>query len=95
MKAYWVANYTEIKDDERLKLYAVKAKLAVEKFTGKFVVRGGKSRTNDGMEAPRIVVVEFPNYNTAVECYDSAEYQEAHSILKNYAIRHHQVVEGS
>ena len=26
MKAYWVANYTEIKDDERLKKYAVKAK---------------------------------------------------------------------
>ena len=26
MKAYWVANYTEIKDDERLKKYAVKQK---------------------------------------------------------------------
>ena len=26
MKAYWVANYTEIKDTERLKKYAVKAK---------------------------------------------------------------------
>ena len=32
MKAYWVANYTEIKDDERLKKYAVKAKEAVEKI---------------------------------------------------------------
>ncbi len=32
MKAYWVANYTEIKDDERLKKYAIKAKEAVEKY---------------------------------------------------------------
>ena len=30
MKAYWIANYTEIKDNERLKKYAVKAKEAVE-----------------------------------------------------------------
>ena len=37
MKAYWVANYTEIKDDERLKKYAVKAKEAVEKYSGKII----------------------------------------------------------
>ncbi len=35
MKAYWVANYTEIKDVERLKKYAIKAKEAVEKYSGK------------------------------------------------------------
>ena len=39
-------------------------------------------------------MVEFPDYDTAVKCYDSSDYQEAHNILKNYAIRHHQVVEG-
>ena len=95
MKGYWVCIYEKIHSEDKLKEYAVKAKLAVEKFTGKFIVRGGKSRANDGMNSPRIVVVEFPSYNTAVECYDSAEYQEAHNILKNHAIRHHQVVEGS
>ena len=37
MKAYWVANYSEIKDNERLKKYAVKAKEAVEKYSGKIL----------------------------------------------------------
>ena len=95
MKAYWVCVYEKIDNAEKLKEYAIKAKPAVEKFSGKFLVRGGKNRTNDGIESPRTVVVEFPNYNNAVECYDSAEYQEAHDILKGHVVRHHQIVEGS
>ena len=95
MKAYWVCIYEKIDNAEKLKEYAIKAKPAVEKFSGKFLVRGGKNRTNDGIESPRTVVVEFPNYNNAVECYDSAKYQEAHDILKGHVVRHHQIVEGS
>ena len=95
MKAYWVCVYEKIDNAEKLREYAVKAKPAIEKFSGKFLVRGGKNRTNDGIESPRTVVVEFPNYNNAVECYDSAEYQEAHDILKGHVVRHHQIIEGS
>ena len=95
MKAYWVCVYEKIDNVEKLKEYAVKAKPTVEKFSGKFLVRGGKNRTNDGIESPRTVVVEFPGYNTAIECYDSAEYQEAHDVLKGHVVRHHQIVEGS
>jgi len=95
MKAYWVCVYEKIDNAEKLKEYAVKAKLAIEKFSGKFLVRGGKNRTNDGIESPRTVVVEFPDYSIAVECYDSPEYQEAHDILKGHVVRHHQIIEGS
>ena len=95
MKAYWVFVYEKIDNADKLKEYAVKAKPAVEKFSGKFLVRGGKNRTNDGIESPRTVVVESPDYNTAIECYDSREYQEAHDILKGHVVRHHQIIEGS
>jgi len=95
MKAYWVCIYEKIDNAEKLKEYAIKARPAVEKFSGKFLVRGGKNRTNDGIESPRTIVVEFPDYNTAVGCYDSTEYQEAHDILKGHVVRHHQIVEGS
>ena len=94
MKGYWVCLYEKIHNEEKLKEYALKARPAAEKFSGKFIVRGGKNRTNDGMNSPRIVVVEFPDYETAVKCYDSPEYQEAQDILKNHTIRHHQIVEG-
>ena len=95
MKAYWVCIYEKIDNLEKLKEYAVKAKPAIEKFSGKFLVRGGKNRTNDGIESPRVVVVEFPDFNTAIKCYDSDEYQKAHHILQDHTIRHHQIVEGS
>ena len=42
-----------------------------------------------------MVVVEFKDFNTAIECYDSNDYQEAHDILNGHVIRHHQIVEGS
>tara|TARA_B100000674_G_C37376652_1_gene705558 strand:+ start:147 stop:437 length:291 start_codon:yes stop_codon:yes gene_type:complete len=94
-KGYWVCIYEKIHSEVKLKEYAKKAKPAVERFSGKFIVRGGKSRTNDGINSPRVIVAEFPNYNAALECYDSAEYQKAHSILDTYVVRHHQLVEGN
>ena len=94
MRGYWVCIYEKINNAEKLKEYAIKAKPAVEKFSGKFLIRGGKNRTNEGIESPRTVVVEFPDYNTALKCYDSKEYQEAHDILEGYVVRNHQLVEG-
>ena len=55
MKAYWVANYTEIKDDERLKKYAVKAKEAVEKYSGKILARSANNITLDVSEFKKLV----------------------------------------
>ena len=95
MKGYWVCIYEKIIHMEKLKDYATKAKPAIEKYSGKFLVRGGKNRTNEGVNSSRVVVVEFKDYSSALECYDSNEYQEAHEILKGHAIRHHQIVEGN
>ena len=95
MKGYVVCVYKNINNEEKLKEYAVKAKAAVEKYKGKFLIRGGKSINNEGEKSPRTVVIEFPSYNEANSFYNSKEYQEAHSILKGYAVRQHQTVEGA
>ena len=94
MKGYWVCIYEKIDNDQKLKEYAIKAMPALEKYSGKILARGGKSRTNEGINSPRTVVIEFPNYDAAIKCYDSPEYQKAHDILNNVAVRHHQIVEG-
>ena len=94
-KGYWVCMYEKIDNTEKLKKYAVKAKPAAEKFSGKFLARGGKNRTNEGIDSPRTTVLEFPNYHTAIEFYDSPEYQEALDVIRGHAVRHHQIVEGS
>ena len=49
---------------------------AVAKFGGKFIVRGGKTRTLEGgWTPPRIVVLEFPSFEKAEEFYDSDHYK--------------------
>jgi len=94
MKGYVVCVYKSISNEEKLKEYAVKARDAVEKYKGKFLIRGGKSTSNEGDRSPRTVVIEFPSYNEANLFYNSIEYQEAHAVLKAHAIRHHQTIEG-
>ena len=95
MKGYVVCVYKSISNEEKLKEYAVKAKAAVEKYKGKFLIRGGKSTSNEGEISPRTVVIEFPSYQEANSFYSSKEYQDAHSILRGYAIRQHQTIEGA
>ena len=95
MKGYVVCVYKSISSEEKLKEYAVKAKAAVEKYKGKFIIKGGKATTNEGAKSPRTVVIEFPSYSDANSFYNSREYKEAHEILKGHAERHHQTIEGT
>ena len=94
MKGYVVCVYKNISSEDKLKEYAIKARAAVENYKGKFLIRGGKSKINEGESSPRTVIIEFPSFDQANEFYQSEEYQEAHSILKGYAERQFQIVEG-
>ena len=94
MKAYWIANYTEIKDEERLKKYAVKAREAVEKHSGRILARSAKNLTLEGREMVRVALAEFPDIETAKKCYDSEEYIEAKKHLENNSVREHIIFEG-
>jgi len=94
MKGYVVTVYKIIKDEDVLKNYAVKAREAIERHKGKFLVRGGKKITTEGDESPRTVVIEFPSFGEAEVFFYSKVYQDAHAILKDTVIRHHQIIEG-
>ena len=93
-KGYWIANYTEIKDAERLKKYALKATEAVEKYSGKLLARSANNITLDGREMVRVALAEFPDIETAKKCYDSEEYVEARKHLEDNAVREHIIFEG-
>ena len=93
-KGIWIAVYEKIENMETLKKYAAKATVAIGKYSGKFVVRGGKNITLEGNQSPRTVIVEFPTFEEAEKCYNSDEYQEAYSILKDSVKRNLQIIEG-
>ena len=95
MKGYIVCVYETIKDDNVLKNYAFKARDAVEKYNGKFLIRGGEKITTEGNEFIRTVVIEFSSFDQAKKFFYSSEYQIAHDLLKDTVVRHHQIIEGS
>ena len=95
MKGYIVCVYENIKDDQVLKNYANKARSAVEKHNGKFLVRGGKNIVTEGKNYVRTIVIEFNSFEVAKEFFYSSEYQAAHELLKDTVIRNHQIIEGS
>ena len=73
-KGYWVA-HVDVSNEEGYKPYAAANPGIFKKFGGKFVIRGGKSECPEGKSRSRHVVIEFPDYATAVACYRSPEYQ--------------------
>tara|TARA_B100000683_G_scaffold152817_1_gene147771 strand:- start:335 stop:625 length:291 start_codon:yes stop_codon:yes gene_type:complete len=94
-KGYIVVVYESINDDNVLNEYAIKAKIAVEKYGGKFLVRGGKKIITEGREFIRTAILEFSSFEIAKEFYHSNDYQVAHELLKNTVVRSHQIVEGT
>ena len=93
-KGYWISLYTSVKSQENLKKYAETVMPIIKGFGGVPLVRGGIHKTYDGNDFIRTVVWEFPNYEKAIECHNSKEYQSGWSIAKDTTTRHMQVIEG-
>jgi uncharacterized protein (DUF1330 family) len=74
-KAYWLAR-VDVHNDDGYKPYAAHNPAIFKQFGGRFVVRGGKFEGIEGKSRSRNVVIEFPDYATAMACYNSPEYQE-------------------
>ena len=93
-KGYWISLYFEIQNQENYKKYADMITPIVKNFGGVPLIRGGQHKTFNGDDFIRTVVWEFPNYQKALECHNSKEYQAGWSIAKNTTKRHMQIVEG-
>ena len=94
MKGYWISLYTKIDNQENLKKYAETVTPIIKSFGGVPLVRSGKNECFDGDNFLRTVVWEFPNYEKAIECHNSVEYQKGWDLAKNTTTRHMQVIEG-
>ena len=94
MKGYWIALYKEINNIDNLKKYAKIVTPVIKSFGGKPLVRGGKYKLLEGDHFPRTVIWEFLNYEKALECHNSKDYQEGWALAKDTTIRNLQIVEG-
>jgi uncharacterized protein (DUF1330 family) len=92
-KAYWIAR-VEVKNEDGYKPYAAANPAIFKKFGGRFIVRSGKFECPEGQSRPRNVVIEFPDYATALACYNSPEYQANIKVRQPHSIADLVIVEG-
>jgi len=84
-KGYWLGR-VDVKDVEGMKQYASGNPPIFKKFGGRYLVRSDKCEVPEGNSRARHVVVEFPDYASAVACYHSPEYQANIQVRKPHAV---------
>ncbi|MFT7561481.1 MAG: hypothetical protein ACI93R_003408 [Flavobacteriales bacterium] len=91
--------YVEIRikaeDPSLLKNYQKVAPGVIQKYNGKFIVRGGEVITLEGEpETRRIVIIEFSSIEEAKAFYYSNEYTHAIELRKGVAVADIIVIDG-
>ncbi len=92
-KGYWVAN-VDVNNVEEYKKYIAANAVAFEKYGARFLTRGGRHEVVEGSMRARVVVIEFKDYDTAMACYRSPEYQAAMKLRLAHSEGNLAIVEG-
>jgi uncharacterized protein (DUF1330 family) len=93
-KGYWVTTYRAISDPDALAAYARLAVPAIAAGGGRFLARGNPVTVYEAGLAERVVVIEFPSVEAAIQTHDGAAYQEALRALGRGAERDIRIVPG-
>ena len=94
--AAYVISEVEIRDEARADIYRSLASASIERYGGRYIVRGGTIALIEGERNPkrRLVIVEFPSMQRAREWYRSPEYAEALKVRAGALERTLTFVEG-
>lgn len=73
--AAYVIGEIEVTDPAAYDEYRRQVLATVQKHGGRFLARGGRAEALEGATPPkRVVMLEFPSYERALEWYRSGEY---------------------
>jgi uncharacterized protein (DUF1330 family) len=92
-KGYWIAR-VDVSNEDGYKPYAAANGDIFKQYGGRFLVRGGRIENPEGERRSRNVVVEFPDYETALACYRSPEYQRNIEVRQPHSVIDFIIVEG-
>ena len=92
-KGYWIAHVT-VTDPEPYAVYAAATAEPFQKYGANILARGGAYKSLEGTDHARNVVIEFPSFQAALDCYNSPEYQAARDNRIDAGIADITIVEG-
>jgi uncharacterized protein (DUF1330 family) len=93
--AAYVISEVEFLDLEAVGVYRRLAAASIEKYGGRYLVRGGPSELVEGQPQPKnLIVVEFQTMEIAKAWYGSREYAEALKVREKALDRRLVFVQG-
>jgi uncharacterized protein (DUF1330 family) len=92
-KGYWIGR-VDVADPEAYKAYVAANAEAFRKYGARFLVRAGRFENPEGSSRSRNVVIEFPSYQAALDCWRAPEYQAARRLRLPVASIDLVIVEG-
>ena len=92
-KGYWIVR-VDIADPEKYKAYVAANALPLKKYGARFLIRAGRFENPEGASRARNAVIEFPTYQAAVDCWHSAEYQQAITLRQPVSTADLIIIEG-
>ncbi len=93
MTAYVIARIN-VTDPDDYQTYASQTVALAEKAGGRFLVKGGAQTPVEGNVPDRHVLIEFPDRQTALDWYNSKEYQRILPIAMSSSERDIVIVDG-
>ena len=92
-KGYWIVR-VDITDQEQYKSSVAANAKPLAKYGARFLVRAGRFENPEGSSRSRNAVIEFPSYQAALDCWKSAEYQEAIKLREPVSTADLIIIEG-
>jgi len=94
LAAYFIVDL-DIQDPAAFEEYRKLVPATIERYGGRYLVRGGALETLEGSWRPkRVIVLEFPSLAQAKRWYDSAEYRGPKALRLKTAKANLILVEG-
>ncbi|WP_420393579.1 DUF1330 domain-containing protein [Acuticoccus sp.] len=92
-KGYWIGR-VDVTDPEVYKEYVKLNAAPIAAHGGRFLVRGGEFVPSIGSARERNVVIEFPSYQAALDCWHSEGYQAALKVRLPVSVSEQLIIEG-
>lgn len=92
-KGYWIAR-VDVEDAEQYRAYVAANADPFARFGARFLVRGGRYENPEGASRARNVVIEFPSYQAALDCWKSPAYQAAIELRRPVSVIDLVIAEG-
>ena len=92
-KGYWIAR-VDVLNADGYRAYVAANADAFRRHGGRFLVRGGPFEVVEGESRARNIVIEFPDYGSALACYRSEDYQRAKALRQGHSVADLIIVEG-